>query len=194
MAIEVIGTLKPKNNGNFPVAEAMDIGTDKNGTRLNAVLAALQAAIEKIQQDIENTTPGGTPGNVLASNVQIDEVDMTLDVFVTRVTQSLFDLATAVDSIRPNVTEEDNGKVPQVVDGAFAYIDVANLKMSDGRTLTTYIADLINEAIGGGFVPPEPPEPDEPDEPDTASGYLISNDGYILTDINGIYLKPKESV
>lgn len=188
MAIEVIGTLKPKNDGKFPVAEAMDIGTDKNGTRLNAVLAALQAAIEEIQQDIENTTPGGTPGNILASNVQIDEVGMTLDVFATRMVKSMFDLATAVDSIRPNVTEEDNGKVPQVVDGAFAYIDVANLKMSDGRTLTTYIADLINEAIGGGFVPPEP------DEPDTASGYLISNDGYILTDINGIYLKPKESV
>lgn len=188
MAIEVIGTLKPKNNGKFPVAETVDIGVDKNGTTLDAVLVALQTAIEKIQQDIENTTPGGTPGNVDASNVQIDEVDMTLDVFATRVAQSLFDLATAVDSIRPNVTEEDNGKVPQIVDGAFAYIDVANLKMSDGRTLTTYIADLINEAIGGGFVPPGP------DEPDTASGYLISNDGYILTDINGIYLKPKESV
>lgn len=187
MAIEVIGTLKPKNDGNFPVAEAMDIGTDKNGTRLNAALAALQAAIEKIQQDIENTTPGGTPGNILAPNVQIDEVGMTLDVFATRTVQSLFDLAKAVDSIRPKVTEEDNGKVPQVVDGAFAYIDVANLKMADGRTLAAYIADLIDQAIGS-YVPPVP------DEPDTASGYLISNDGYILTDINGIYLKPKESV
>lgn len=188
MAIEVIGTLKPKNNGKFPVAEAVDIGVDKNGTTLDAVLVALQTAIEKIQQDIENTTPGGTPGNVDASNVQIDEVGMTLDVFAARMVQSMFDLATAVDSIKPNPTGKDNNKVPQVVDGALEYVDVANLKMSDGRTLTTYIADLINEAIGGGFVPPEP------DEPDTASGYLKSYDGYILKDINGTYLKPKESV
>lgn len=38
MAIEIISTLKPKNNGDFPVAEAADVSVDKNGTRLDAKL------------------------------------------------------------------------------------------------------------------------------------------------------------
>ena len=41
MAIEIISTLKPKNNGTFPIAEAKDIAVDENGTRLDAKLAEL---------------------------------------------------------------------------------------------------------------------------------------------------------
>ena len=35
MAIEVISTIKPKNNGDFPVAEAKDVSVDEKGTRLS---------------------------------------------------------------------------------------------------------------------------------------------------------------
>lgn len=42
MAIEIISTLKPKNNGKFPIAEAQDISVDDSGTRLDAAL--LEAA------------------------------------------------------------------------------------------------------------------------------------------------------
>ena len=41
MAIEIISTLKPKNNGSFPIAEAADISVDENGTRLDAKLTEL---------------------------------------------------------------------------------------------------------------------------------------------------------
>jgi hypothetical protein len=41
MAIEIISTLKPKNNGSFPIAEAKDITVDENGTRLDAKLTEL---------------------------------------------------------------------------------------------------------------------------------------------------------
>lgn len=41
MAIEIISTLKPKNNGTFPIAEAKDITVDENGTRLDAKLTEL---------------------------------------------------------------------------------------------------------------------------------------------------------
>lgn len=41
MAIEIISTLKPKNNGTFPIAEAADIAVDENGTRLDAKLREL---------------------------------------------------------------------------------------------------------------------------------------------------------
>lgn len=40
MAIEIISTLKPKNNGTFPIAEAKDI--DVNGKRLDTKLAELE--------------------------------------------------------------------------------------------------------------------------------------------------------
>jgi hypothetical protein len=51
MAIEIISTLKPKNNGSFPIAEAKDITVDENGTRLDAKLT-----------ELANSTGGGSGG------------------------------------------------------------------------------------------------------------------------------------
>lgn len=41
MPIEVIATIKPKNNGTFPIVEAKDISVDENGARLDEKLAKL---------------------------------------------------------------------------------------------------------------------------------------------------------
>lgn len=41
MAIELIGTIKPKNNGKFPMVEAEDVLIDQNGTRLPRALELL---------------------------------------------------------------------------------------------------------------------------------------------------------
>ena len=41
MAIEVISTIKPKNNGSFPIVEAKDVSVDENGTRLSEKLSNL---------------------------------------------------------------------------------------------------------------------------------------------------------
>lgn len=40
MAIELIGTIKPKNNGNFPMVDAEDVDIG-GGRRLDAVLPAV---------------------------------------------------------------------------------------------------------------------------------------------------------
>lgn len=53
MAIEVIGTLKPKNNGTFPIAEAKDI--DVNGTRLD----------EKLNEIGQGGSGGGSGGGII---------------------------------------------------------------------------------------------------------------------------------
>lgn len=45
MAIEIISTLKPKNNGNFPIAEAADISVDPNGVRLDEKLKSTLSVV-----------------------------------------------------------------------------------------------------------------------------------------------------
>lgn len=44
MAIELIATIKPKNNGTFPIAEAEDISVDEKGTRLSEKLKELESS------------------------------------------------------------------------------------------------------------------------------------------------------
>ena len=46
MAIEVISTIKPKNNGDFPVAEAKDVSVDEKGTRLDDKLKSAIYAVK----------------------------------------------------------------------------------------------------------------------------------------------------
>lgn len=55
MAIEIISTLKPKNNGTFPIAEAKDI--DVNGKRLDTKLAELE--------ENAGSGGGGTGGGII---------------------------------------------------------------------------------------------------------------------------------
>lgn len=54
----------------------------------------------------------------------------------------------------PDVTTEDNGKIPQVVDGQLVYTDVASMKVGE-VTLETYIGNAIDsyieEALGGDY-------------------------------------------
>jgi hypothetical protein len=101
MAIELIDKIKPKNNGTFPMVDAVDV-LMPNGKRLSEV------------------TLGEGGG----------------------------------DCQLPGVTAEDNGKIPQVVDGALVYTDVASLTVGE-TTLEAYIADSVNnyieEALGGDY-------------------------------------------
>lgn len=53
MAIEVISTIKPKNNGSFPIAEADDIAVDENGTRLSAKLKELASGVKAEVEESE---------------------------------------------------------------------------------------------------------------------------------------------
>lgn len=44
-SIELIGGLKPKNNGSFPLMEAKDIQVDPEGTRLDAALNSINTSV-----------------------------------------------------------------------------------------------------------------------------------------------------
>lgn len=44
-SIELIGGLKPKNNGSFPLMEAKDIQVDSEGTRLDAALNGINTSV-----------------------------------------------------------------------------------------------------------------------------------------------------
>lgn len=44
-SIELIGGLKPKNNGSFPLMEAKDIQVDPEGTRLDAALNGINTSV-----------------------------------------------------------------------------------------------------------------------------------------------------
>ena len=76
MAIEVISTLKPKNNGSFPIAEAADVSVDENGKRLNEKLAETDEALGSYIDDVDSllgdgTTPdGGSSSNAYGLKVK----------------------------------------------------------------------------------------------------------------------------
>lgn len=64
MAIEVISKLKPKNNGNFPIIDAMDVSVDNEGTRLSDKILELESG---------GSGGGGMIGEtILASKVIVD--------------------------------------------------------------------------------------------------------------------------
>lgn len=44
-SIELIGGLKPKNNGSFPLMEAKDIQVDSEGTRLDDALNGINTSV-----------------------------------------------------------------------------------------------------------------------------------------------------
>lgn len=60
MAIEVISTIKPKNNGTFPIVEAKDISVDENGMRLDEKLATILHLIPKTQTEYNALVAAGT--------------------------------------------------------------------------------------------------------------------------------------
>lgn len=112
MAVEVIGTLKPKNGGGFPIAEAEDI-LMPDGTRLSNL----------------EVSDGETPYIGENGNWWIGETDTGVPASASM----------------PEVTEEDNDKILQVVNGAWAAVAVAD------SAVKTYVDDYISEALGGEY-------------------------------------------
>ena len=55
MAIELIDTIKPKNNGSFPIVEIQDVGMP-DGTKLDKALPVL---IENYVEEYINEALGG---------------------------------------------------------------------------------------------------------------------------------------
>lgn len=78
MAIEVISTIKPKNNGAFPVLEAKDISVDENGTRLD----------EKLE-NLAGTTPTFDLAALGLPNVSLDGSQAFVETDTTEIMSAL---------------------------------------------------------------------------------------------------------
>lgn len=107
MAIEVISTIKPKNNGDFPIVEAQDVAVDDKGTRLN----------EKLENMAVNTptfdlTELMLPYDGTSASLEMDttEIRAALDKGVVefKITLKLLETVSVPISVIPSVTEINN--------------------------------------------------------------------------------------
>lgn len=175
MAINVIDTIKPKNNGNFPIVEAADVEMP-DGTRLsdfkieipevsaelpvfdlgslgmdavslpmgqssletdtNEILAALTAGAVKFAIPVSMTGAtitvyapmhGFTDGTSFMQCASLVVLNAALILMVVvesgSVTVSIAPAGTMLGI--PAVSEADNGKIMQVVEGAWAAVELA---------------------------------------------------------------------
>lgn len=140
MAIQLIDKIKPKNNGSFPMVDAEDV-LMPDGKRLSEFNASSIEVDASFDAASENPVMNKT---ITAAMMEALGELATIRQNITVLQKSAL----------PTVTEEDNGKVPQVVGGAFVYTDVAELQVGD-KSLPTYIADAVNtyieEALGGDY-------------------------------------------
>ena len=127
MAITLIDKIKPKNNGAFPLVDAEDV-LMPDGTRLSeAEFGGQQIAIDsELSETSENP-------------VQNKVVTGAFNDFA-QVCEQVFGELTS--KLPPDVTEEDNGKFLQAVDGAWVAVDAV-------RQVTA----IVNSRIDSMFVP-----------------------------------------
>lgn len=107
MAIELIGTIKPKNNGSFPMVDAADVDCGNN-LRLNDALSA-----------IHSVPAGGTQGQVLKKSSGV-----------------AYDVAWGdAPTELPAVSSTDNGKVLRVVNAAWELVSPDTI-FTDGNEVS----------------------------------------------------------
>lgn len=104
MAIELIGTIKPKNNGSFPMVDAADVDCGNN-LRLDDALNA-----------VHSVPAGGTQGQVLKKSSGV-----------------AYDVAWGdAPTELPAVSSTDNGKVLGVSSGVWAAVNAPSGLPSGG--------------------------------------------------------------
>lgn len=104
MAIEVISTIKPKNNGDFPIVEAQDVVVDDKGTRLNDKLENM--AVNTPTFDLtELILP--SDGSAVSLEMDTTEIRAALDKGVVefKITLNLTESISIPVSVIPSVVE-----------------------------------------------------------------------------------------
>lgn len=138
MAIGITGKFKPE--GDYPLVDAEDVQMP-DGKRLSEFNANGIEVDASFNAESENPVMNKT---ITAAMTQA----------LGKLTTIQQNITTLQKSALPTVTTEDNGRVPQVVDGALVYTDVADLQIGD-KSLPTYISDAVNtyieEALGGDY-------------------------------------------
>lgn len=116
MAIELISKIKPKNNGTFPLVDAADVEMP-DGTRLSEF----------------NGGGGGSGSGVVIDPTLTQEGQAADAKAVGDALNEIGQMAQGIlPSLLPVVTAADNGKILQVVDGAWgavAMTDVSEVGM-----------------------------------------------------------------
>ena len=143
MAIEVISTIKPKNNGNFPIVEAKDVAVDDEGTRLDEKLGNM--AVNTPTFDLTELI---LPSDGSAASLEMDttEIREALDKGVVefKITWKLIETISVPLSVIPSVVEVNNATYSC---SAFYNFDanaqqgVINFTVSD-TAVTVWITDL----------------------------------------------------
>lgn len=146
MAIEVISTIKPKNNGDFPIVEAQDVAVDDKGTRLNEKLENM--AVNTPTFDLtELILP--SDGSAVSLEMDTTEIRAALDKGVVefKITLNLTESISIPVSVIPSVVEVNDTTYSC---SAFYNFDanaqqgVINFMVSD-TAVTVWITGLNNK-------------------------------------------------
>lgn len=151
MSVEIIDKIKPKNNGDFPLVDAADVEMP-DGKRLSeyefiddallskAVNEALAQAKEsgvfdgKDGKDGKDGADGKTP--VKGQDYYTDEEKLAI------VNEIMVEAAKLLPLL---ISEADNGKIMQVVDGVWAKVEVKD------SSIATYVDEYISSALEGDY-------------------------------------------
>lgn len=138
MAIELISKIKPKNNGTFAMVDAVDVELS-DGARLEAylqiaaaALAALQEAVAELQENpvtvddaLSETSTNPVQNKVIAALFnEAGEVIASIGGAVSSLQTGMGELA---KKTLPTVTDADNDKILQVVDGAWGAVTMTDV-------------------------------------------------------------------
>lgn len=163
MAVEVIATIKPKNNGNFPIVEATDV--DVNGTPLNEVLeemgngTALRLKIEDNDQlyasydegktwELVGTLPKGPNGTTPQFSVDDDDylcVSYDEGKTYTRLTQ----IHEGVDGVTPVFKIDENDYLCVSYDNGKNYTPLGAVQRGKQGESIARIAHQRSETFDG---------------------------------------------
>lgn len=108
MAIEVISTIKPKNNGDFPIVEAQDVAVDDKGTRLNEKLENM--AVNTPTFDLTDLILPADGSAAVSLEMDTMAIRSALDKGVVefKITLKLTEIYSCPLSVIPSVTEINN--------------------------------------------------------------------------------------
>lgn len=122
---------KIKPSGSFPAVDAADV-LMPSGKRLTEENFGGSVELDSTLSQSGKAADAGAVGEVLEQAIGVLGSLNTL----------------------PDMTEADNGKIPQVVDGQIVYTDPASMTVGE-VTLETYIGNAVNsyieEALGGEY-------------------------------------------
>lgn len=148
MAIEVISTIKPKNNGDFPIVEAQDVAVDDKGTRLNEKLENM--AVNTPTFDLTKLILPADGSAAVSLEMDTTEIRAALDKGVVEfnITLKLTEIYSFPLSVIPSVTEINNATYSCSAFYNFntnAQQGVINFMVSEAE-VTVWITGLNNKA------------------------------------------------